>query len=54
MKYWAAVDDLASNPTKSLNLLDRVARDQARAQRQIALGTYAAKGWVQIGRSFRE
>lgn len=49
VRYWAVVDDLAANPTKSLNLLDRVARDQARAQRQIALGTYAAKGWVQSG-----
>ena len=49
MKYWAVVDDLAANPTKSVNLLDPVARDQARAQRQIALGTYAAKGWVQTG-----
>jgi len=49
VKYWAVVDDLAANPTKSLNLLDPVARDQARAQRQIALGTYAAKGWVQSG-----
>ena len=49
VKYWAVVDDLAANPTKSLNRLDGVARDQARAQRQIALGTYAAKGWVQSG-----
>ena len=49
VKYWAVVDDLAANPTKSVNLLDPVARDQARAQRQIALGTYAAKGWVQTG-----
>ncbi len=49
VKYWAVVDDLAANPAKSVNLLDPVARDQARAQRQIALGTYAAKGWVQSG-----
>ena len=51
VKYWAVIDDLASNPTKSLNLLDVVARDQARAQRQIALSTYAAKGWVQSGKA---
>jgi len=50
VKYWAVVDDLAANPTKSLNLLDPVARDQARAQRQYVLGTYTAKGWVQEGR----
>ena len=43
VKYWAVVDDLAANPTKSLNLLDPVARDQARAQMQTLLGTYAAK-----------
>jgi len=49
--YWAVVDDLAANPTKSPNLLDPVARDQARAQRQIALGTYAAKGWRQSGKA---
>jgi hypothetical protein len=51
VKYWAVVDDLAAHPTKSLNLLDPVARDQARAQRQIALGTYTAKGWVQSGKA---
>ena len=49
MKYWAVVDDLAAHPTKSLNLLDTVARDQARAQMQTLLGTYAAKGLVQKG-----
>ena len=47
VKYWAVVDDLAANPTKSLNLLDPVARDQARAQMQTLLGTYAAKGLTQ-------
>ena len=51
VQYWAVVDDLAAHPTKSLNLLDPVARDQARAQRQIALGTYAARGWVQSGKA---
>ncbi|GAA4402335.1 hypothetical protein GCM10023153_31370 [Ornithinibacter aureus] len=51
VKYWAVVDDLAANPTKSLNLLDPVARDQARAQMQTLLGTYAAKGLTQTGRS---
>jgi hypothetical protein len=29
VKYWAVVDDLAANPTKSVKLLDPVARDQA-------------------------
>jgi len=51
VKYWAVVDDLAANPTKSLNLLDPVARDQARAQMQTLLGTYAAKGLTQTGTS---
>lgn len=49
VKYWAVVDELAANPRKSLNLLNPVARDQARAQRQYVLGTYSAKGWVQQG-----
>ncbi|KGN41042.1 hypothetical protein N801_09635 [Knoellia aerolata DSM 18566] len=51
VKYWGVVDDLAANPTKSLNLLDPVARDQARAQMQTVLGTYVAKGLVQKGNS---
>lgn len=51
VKYWAVVDDLAAHPTKSLNRLDSVARDQARAQMQTLLGTYAAKGLVQEGRA---
>ncbi|KGN40702.1 hypothetical protein [Knoellia aerolata] len=49
VKYWAVFDDLAAHPEKSPNLLDPVARDQARSQRQIALSTYAAKGWTQTG-----
>ena len=51
VKYWAVVDDLAANPTKSLTLLDPVARDQAPAQMQTLLGTYAAKGLTQTGTS---
>ena len=51
VKYWAVVDELAANPTQSLNLLDPVARDQARAQMQTLLGTYAAKGLTQTGTS---
>ena len=43
------MDDLAAHPDKSLNLLDPVARDQARAQMQMLLSTYAAKGLVQSG-----
>jgi hypothetical protein len=50
VKYWAVVDELAANPRKSLNLLNPVARDQARAQMQTLLGTYAARGLVQKGR----
>ena len=49
--YWALVDDLAAHPNKSINLLDPVARDQARAQMQTLLSTYAAKGLVQRGTS---
>lgn len=51
VKYWGVVDDLATHPDKSLNLLDPVARDQARAQMQTLLSTYAAKGLVQRGTS---
>jgi hypothetical protein len=51
VKYWAVVDDLAAHPDKSLNLLDPVARDQARAQMQTLLSTYVAKGLVQRGTS---
>ena len=49
VKYWAVIDALAADPSQSLAPLDTVARDQARAQRLVALRTYLAKGLVQKG-----
>ena len=49
VRYWEVSDELASDPSKSLNLMAAVARDQALAQRRVILGTYVAKGWVQKG-----
>ena len=48
-RYLAVIDDLAANPDKSVNLIDPIARDQARAQSRVRLATYAEKGWVQTG-----
>jgi len=46
---WAVVGELAADPSKDPKLLDTVARDQARAQWQVVLDTYLAKGLVQKG-----
>ncbi len=48
---WAVVGELAEDPAKNQDLLDTVARDQARTQWQVVLDTYVAKGLVQRGRA---
>jgi broad specificity phosphatase PhoE len=48
---WAVVGELAEDPAKNQDLLDTVARDQARTQWQVVLDTYVAKGLVQRGKA---
>lgn len=48
---WAVVGELAEDPAKNQDLLDTVARDQARTQWQVVLDSYIAKGLVQRGRA---
>ena len=50
-EYWRVIDEAASNPTSSLNVLATVARSQALAQWQTTLGGYRSKSWVQQGSS---
>lgn len=50
-RYWKVLDGLATNPTKSLNLVATVARDQAATQSRNTLGTYQAKGWTLVGQT---
>ena len=50
-EYWRVIDEAASNPTSSLNVLATVARSQALAQWQTTLGGYRSKSWVQRGSS---
>ena len=50
-RYWGVLDQLAADPTKSLNLVATVARDQAALQARNTLGTYQAKGWTLTGRT---
>ncbi len=50
-RYWAALDEIAADPNKSLNLVATVARDQAAAQTRNTLGTYQAKGWTLTGQT---
>jgi hypothetical protein len=49
--YWRVIDEAASDPTQSLNVLATVARSQALAQWQTTLAEYRTKQWKQIGRS---
>lgn len=49
VRYWALVDQLAADPTKSTRPLETVAAGQALAQQRAALDTYRAKGWRQSG-----
>lgn len=51
VEFWAVLDELGEDPGQDLKPLDSVARDQARAQWQVILGTYAQKGWVQQGKA---
>ena len=50
-EYWRVIDEAASDPTQSLNVLATVARSQALAQWQTTLGGYRSKSWVQRGSS---
>lgn len=49
VRYWSVVSQLAADPKADLNPLSEVAADQAFAQQRVALKTYRAEGWVQIG-----
>lgn len=53
-RYWGVLDELAADPTKSLNQVATVARDQAASQSRIELGTLQAKGWTQVGQAVVE
>ena len=50
-RYWQVLAELAADPTKSLNLVATVARDQAAVQSRNTLGTYQAKGWTLQGQT---
>ena len=50
-QYWRVIDEAASDPTQSLNVLATVARSQALAQWQTTLAEYRTKQWKQVGRS---
>ncbi|QKE85136.1 hypothetical protein [Arthrobacter sp. NEB 688] len=49
MAYWTLLDELATDPQRSINELKVVADGQAFAQRRIALLTYRESGWRQTG-----
>ena len=50
-RYWKVIDELASDSTKSLNLVATAARDQAGLQARTMLGTDRAQGWTQRGQT---
>jgi hypothetical protein len=50
-RFWGVLDELASDPTKSLDKLAAVARAQAIAQWRSNLTTYRRSGWKQVGDS---
>jgi hypothetical protein len=50
-RFWAVLDELASDPKKSLDSLAAVSRDQAIAQWRSNLTTYRRNGWKQVGDS---
>jgi hypothetical protein len=50
-RFWGVLDELASDPKKSLDKLAAVARDQAIAQWRSNLTTYRRSGWKQVGDS---
>ena len=50
-RFWAVLDELASDPKRSLDSLAAVSRDQAIAQWRSNLTTYRRNGWKQVGDS---
>jgi hypothetical protein len=50
-RFWGVLDELASDPQKSLDKLAAVARAQAFAQWRSNLTTYRRTGWKQVGDS---
>ena len=50
-RFWGVLDELASDPQKSLDKLAAVARAQAFAQWRSNLTTYRRSGWKQVGDS---
>ena len=50
-EYWRVLDEAASDPTQSLNVLATVARSQALAQWQTTLANDRAQGLTQKGMS---
>jgi hypothetical protein len=50
-RFWGVLDELASDPKKSLDKLAAVSRDQAIAQWRSNLTTYRRSGWKQVGDS---
>ena len=50
-RFWGVLDELASDPAKSLDKLAAVARAQAIAQWRSNLTTYRRSGWKQVGDS---
>jgi hypothetical protein len=48
-QYWRIIDEVASNPKVSLNVLATVARSQALEQWQTTLSEFRAKQWTQEG-----
>jgi hypothetical protein len=50
-RFWGVLDELASDPKKSLDKLAAVSRDQAIAQWRSNLTTYRRSGWKQLGDS---
>ena len=50
-RFWGVLDELASDPKKSLDKLAVVSRDQAIAQWRSNLTSYRRSGWKQVGDS---
>lgn len=48
-QYWRIIDEVASDPKVSLNVLATVARSQALEQWQTTLSEFRAKQWTQEG-----
>ena len=50
-RFWGVLDELATDPKKSLDELATVSRDQAIAQWRSNLTSYRRSGWKQVGDS---